>query len=154
MCRVVSDKDQEEEDFRDEEDDIAYPFYDPEYLVTGMYSRKRGLLVQTPDRGEQCIYWAGQELPGGTNNFEKAEKSRTYNKSTHTDSTHVCRLLVHTNNKTFPGLLFITIPPEYKHLADGKIHSLEEVPEDAGTRQGHQSFYGFYFAEGLDPEVR
>lgn len=60
-----------------EADDEGYPFYDPEYLVTKMYSCKRGLLVQTPDRGEQCIYWAGQEMPGGAGDLEETEKNRT-----------------------------------------------------------------------------
>jgi len=148
-------KDFEDEELRDEEDDSAeYPFYDPEYLVTRMYASKRGAIVSTPDRGEQCIYWAGQEMPGGSGNLEKAEKTRRSPFSSLSLALTFSCCPVFTNNKTFPGLLFITIPVEYKQLADGKIHEASELPRDAATRSGADCFFGFYFAEGLDAEVR
>lgn len=113
--------------------DAGYPFYDPEYLVTPMYARKRGLLVSTPDRGEQCIYWAGQEMPGGSGDLEKVERSLF----------GAC--------KTFPGLLFVTVPPEYGALCkDNSPHEASALPADAGTRTEPQSFFGFYFARAMD----
>jgi hypothetical protein len=54
-------------------------------------------------------------------------------------------------NKTFPGLLFITVPPEYVDLVRSEVrHNTSPLPSDAGTRTEPRTFFGFYFAKSLD----